>query len=94
MYNPITAKQHYRPYVIYKLPQLKLLDFRKIKMKEREEAKTLFKSKKGKEIRKEIMKRAKTFVPGGNMNSIAKSKGNLFIRNVEYGDNNVCFRLD
>ncbi|CAH1155853.1 unnamed protein product [Phaedon cochleariae] len=75
MFNPITAKQHYRLFVIYKIPQLKLLDFRKIKMKEREEAKTLFKSKKGKEIQKEIAKKSNTFVPGGNMNSVAKSRG-------------------
>ncbi|KAJ8946822.1 hypothetical protein NQ318_002101 [Aromia moschata] len=75
LHNPITAKQHYRLYVIYKLPQLKLLDFRKIKMKERDEAKALFKSKKGKEMQKEISKRAKTFIPGGNMSNIAKAKG-------------------
>lgn len=74
LHNPITAKAHYRLYVIYKLPQLKLLDFRKIKLKERNEAKSLFKSKKGKEIQKEISKRAKTFVPGENIPS-AKSKG-------------------
>lgn len=46
-------------------------------MKERDEAKTLFKSKKGKEIQKEISKRVKTFVPGGNMPNIAKSKGDF-----------------
>lgn len=77
LHNPITAKQHYRLYLIYKLPQLKLLDFRKIKMKERNEAKSLFKSKKGKEIQKEISKRAKTFTPGGNIPN-AKSKGKCF----------------
>lgn len=60
----MTAKAHYRLYVIYKLPQVNLLDFRKIRMKERKEAASLFKSKKGKELQKEIMKRAKTFVPG------------------------------
>lgn len=75
LHNPITAKTHYRLYVIYKLPQLRLLDFRKIKMKERNEAKALFKSKKGKEIQKEITKRAKMFVPGGNLPNVAKSKG-------------------
>lgn len=48
-------------------------------MKEREEAKALFKSKKGKELQKEILKRAKTFVPGGNLPNIVKNKGNLFI---------------
>lgn len=77
LHNPITAKAHYRLYLIYKLPQLRLLDFRKIKMKERNEAKSLFKSKKGKEIQKEISKRAKTFVPGGNIPDIAKSKGKV-----------------
>lgn len=75
LHNPITAKAHYRLYIIYKFPQLRLLDFRKIKMKEREEAKLLFKSKKGKELQKEISKRAKTFVPGGNLPNIAKAKG-------------------
>lgn len=69
MQNPITAKQHYRLYVIFKLPQLRLLDFRKIKMKEKDEAKALFKSKKGKEIQKEISKKAKTFVPGANLDA-------------------------
>lgn len=77
LHNPVTAKQHYRLYLIYKLPQLKLLDFRKIKQKERDEAKVLFKSKKGKEIQKDIIKRSKTFTPGGNMHNIAKSRGTV-----------------
>jgi hypothetical protein len=33
LFNPVSTKEHYRAYTIYKLPQLKLLDFRKIKMK-------------------------------------------------------------
>lgn len=75
MQNPITAKQHYRQYIIYKIPQLRLLDFRKIKMKEREEATALFKSRKGKEMQKELAKKAKTFVPGANLNEVSKQKG-------------------
>ncbi|KAJ2946911.1 hypothetical protein O0L34_g16252 [Tuta absoluta] len=67
MHNPVANKQHYRLYVAFKLPELRLLDFRKIKQKERDEANTLFKSKKGKELQKEITRKAKTFVPGGNM---------------------------
>lgn len=51
----------------FKFPELRLLDFRKIKQKERDEANALFKSKKGKEMQKEITRKAKTFVPGGNM---------------------------
>ncbi|KAE8739669.1 hypothetical protein FOCC_FOCC014827 [Frankliniella occidentalis] len=69
LYNPVTSRPHYRLYLIYKLPQLKLLDFQKIKQKEREEAKALFKSKVGKEIQREIAKKAKTFVPGAGLPS-------------------------
>lgn len=45
--------------MIFKLPHLKLLDFKKIKQKEREEAKAFFKSQKGKEVQKEIQKKAR-----------------------------------
>jgi hypothetical protein len=31
MRNPIANKKHYREFTIYKMPQLVLLDFRKIK---------------------------------------------------------------
>lgn len=40
--NPVTSKENYRYYVIYKLPNLKLLDFNKVKKKEREQANVLF----------------------------------------------------
>ncbi|CAG2056154.1 unnamed protein product [Timema podura] len=73
--NPVTAKPHYRLYVAFKLPQVKLLDFRKIKLKEREEANSLFKSKKGKELQKEIAKKAKTFVPGAGLPESTKPSG-------------------
>ncbi|KAF5287806.1 hypothetical protein FQR65_LT12174 [Abscondita terminalis] len=82
LHNPVTAKPHYRLYLIYKLPQLRLLDFRKIKLKEREEAKTLFKSKKGKELQKEILKRAKTFIPGQNVNNPPKHLSEQEIRKI------------
>lgn len=75
MQNPITAKQHYRLYIIFKLPQIRLLDFRKVKLKERDEARALFKSKKGKEIQKEISKRAKTFIPGANLDNVKQKNG-------------------
>lgn len=57
--NPVSAKPQYRQYVIYRLPQVKLLDFRKIKQKEREEAIEYFRSKRGKEMTREIAKKAK-----------------------------------
>lgn len=45
--NPITSKENYRYYVIYKLPQLRSLDFSKVKRKEREHAEDLFKKVSG-----------------------------------------------
>lgn len=62
--NPVSHKKHYRFYVINKLPQLRLLDFSKIKKKERDEAAVLFKGKKGKQLEKTIGQKTKTFVPG------------------------------
>ncbi|XP_050075421.1 probable U2 small nuclear ribonucleoprotein A' [Anopheles maculipalpis] len=63
--NPVSTKQHYREYVAFRFPNLRLLDFRKIRQKEREAANQLFKSKKGKEMHKEIVRKAKLALPVG-----------------------------
>ncbi|KAJ7358795.1 U2 small nuclear ribonucleoprotein A' [Desmophyllum pertusum] len=47
--NPVTNKPHYRLYVINKLPQLRVLDFQRIKQREREAAKRMFSSKRAQE---------------------------------------------
>lgn len=52
--NPVTVKKHYRLYVINKLPHLRVLDFRRIRLRERQEAQQLFKGKKGKQLEKEM----------------------------------------
>jgi U2 small nuclear ribonucleoprotein A' len=64
--NVITKKPHYRLYIIHKLPTLRLLDFKKIKEKERADSVKMFgvparvqKKKKGK-----LSKLKKTFIPG------------------------------
>lgn len=62
--NPVTNKPHYRLYVINKLPQLRVLDFQRIKQREREAAKRMFSGKRGQESAPRG-KKAKTFVPGG-----------------------------
>ena len=62
--NPITTKKHYRLYVINKLPSVRILDFRKVKLHEREEANKMFKGKKGKALAEEIGQKTSTFVPG------------------------------
>ena len=42
----------------------RVLDFKKVKQKERDAAKQLYKSKEGKTQLKDIMRKAKTFTPG------------------------------
>lgn len=56
LHNPVTRRQHYRFYVVHKLPQLKELDFRKIKPEERAEAEKLFKTSAGKQLEQAISK--------------------------------------
>ncbi|XP_047436260.1 U2 small nuclear ribonucleoprotein A' [Mugil cephalus] len=62
--NPVTNKKHYRLYVINKIPQIRVLDFQKVKLKERQEAEKMFKGKRGAQLAKDIARRSKTFTPG------------------------------
>jgi len=69
--NVITKKPYYRLYVIHKLPTLRLLDFKKIKQKERVESTKMFgqptiikKGKKGKRAVVQKEQHQKTFTPG------------------------------
>jgi len=64
--NDITKKRHYKNYCIYKLPQLKYLDFQKIKTADRDAAKKAFAGKAGERLNAEIQA-ARTFVPGEGM---------------------------
>ncbi|KAF0305817.1 U2 small nuclear ribonucleoprotein A' [Amphibalanus amphitrite] len=73
--NPVVMRQHYRLYTIFRMPHLRVLDFRRVKQQEREQADALFKSKKGKQIQKEISKRSKTFVPGGGLEAAVQARG-------------------
>ena len=73
LHNPVAAKPNYRAFVIHKFPMLRVLDFRKIKLKEKEDAKSLFKSRKGKDQLKDIEKRAKTFIPGEPLSETSTS---------------------
>lgn len=59
--NNITKKPNYRLYVIHKLKSLRVLDFKKVKNKERLEAKTLFASKEVEEETRKVS--PKKFVP-------------------------------
>ncbi|XDV18627.1 hypothetical protein PO909_024279 [Leuciscus waleckii] len=70
--NPVTNKKHYRLYVINKIPQIRVLDFQKVKLKERQEAEKMFKGKRGAQLAKDIAKRTKTFTPGAGLQTEKK----------------------
>jgi len=64
LHNPVVTRRNYREYVIHKFPSLRVLDFKKVKDKERQDAKALFKTREGKTQLKDIQRKAKTFTPG------------------------------
>ncbi|KAI8582559.1 hypothetical protein K450DRAFT_170900 [Umbelopsis ramanniana AG] len=47
--NPVTKKQYYRLYIIHKIPSIRVLDFKRVRKTEREEAKETFKTDGGEE---------------------------------------------
>ncbi|XP_072324914.1 U2 small nuclear ribonucleoprotein A' [Scyliorhinus torazame] len=73
--NPVTNKKHYRLYVIHKVPQVRVLDFQKVKLKERQEADRMFKGKRGAQLAKDITKKTKTFTPGAGLSGEKKKAG-------------------
>jgi U2 small nuclear ribonucleoprotein A' len=67
MDNPVAKKPHYRLYIIYKLPQVRVLDFNKVKLTERKEAAALFAKEDGtdNDLAKSLTdNKTKTFEPG------------------------------
>eukprot|EP00062_Callorhinchus_milii_P002423 gi/632938589/ref/XP_007905588.1/ PREDICTED: U2 small nuclear ribonucleoprotein A' [Callorhinchus milii] len=73
--NPVTSKKHYRLYVIQKAPHIRVLDFQKVKLKERQEAERMFKGKRGAQLAKDITKKTKTFTPGAGLPGDKKKTG-------------------
>jgi U2 small nuclear ribonucleoprotein A' len=68
--NPLTIHPHYRLYTIHRLPQLRTLDFRRIKKAERDAARQLFKGKKGKALEKELTERSRVTSNANNANGV------------------------
>ncbi|RMZ93013.1 U2 small nuclear ribonucleo A [Brachionus plicatilis] len=64
--NPVAALKHYRLYTIYRIPSLRVLDFKRIRDKERQEAQKLY---KGKKLKKSEVPR--TFVPGEQLDKLS-----------------------
>ncbi|KAG6415733.1 hypothetical protein SASPL_123148 [Salvia splendens] len=64
--NNITKKPNYRLYVIHKLKSLRVLDFKKVKQKERAEAKILFASEEAEE---EVKRESAKVVPAETLST-------------------------
>eukprot|EP00981_Chlorochromonas_danica_P007975 scaffold1931_cov215-Ochromonas_danica.AAC.31 len=71
--NPVALKQHYRLYSIHALPSLKVLDYRKVSKKEREEARKLFKSPAGQAFLATIKAEGGTLQHSSSSNGTSKS---------------------
>jgi len=54
--NPVIKKLNYREYVIYKLKSVRVLDFKRITLAERERARKTFKGSAGDKLRKTVVK--------------------------------------
>lgn len=70
--NPVAKKEYYRLYLIYKLPQLRVLDFNKVKLSEKKEAMALFRKSDGTEndlIKSLVDNKTKTFEVGEGLNN-------------------------
>jgi len=67
--NPVRNQRHYRLYVIHKIPPLELLDYDRVRQKERKEADSLFSSQTGKQfvqgVKTQGQAMAKDFSHGG-----------------------------
>uniref|UniRef100_A0A9J2PK24 Probable U2 small nuclear ribonucleoprotein A' n=1 Tax=Ascaris lumbricoides TaxID=6252 RepID=A0A9J2PK24_ASCLU len=57
--NPVTHKPQYRLYVIYKVPSVRVLDFKRVRLSERQQASAVFKGKKGQKVREQVVKRSR-----------------------------------
>lgn len=62
---------------LYRFPKLRLLDFRKIRQKDRQAATELFRSKNGKELLKEIARKAKAAAANPAAAESNNAKGKL-----------------
>ena len=58
--NPVVYKKHYRLYCIYKLPQLRFLDFKRIREAERQMAQQVFATEEGRALTDQIKQQKST----------------------------------
>ena len=67
--NPVTRRKHYRLYVIHKLPNLRVLDFQRVRPREREAAAVLFQSDEGQLLEAAVAK-ARSVAPSATAGAL------------------------
>ncbi|CAJ0606435.1 unnamed protein product [Cylicocyclus nassatus] len=72
--NPITHKTNYRNYIIYKLPSVRVIDFKRVRLAERQAALKMFKGKKGQKAR-DAIKRSTNAPPETENNEVSRVSG-------------------
>lgn len=85
--NPVTRRQNYRLYTIHKIPTLKVLDFQKVKLSERERAERLASSAAGAAMEADARLEARATAAASSAGSDnGNSASNAFV-NGENGTN-------
>ncbi|RKP10137.1 leucine-rich repeat-domain-containing protein, partial [Thamnocephalis sphaerospora] len=73
--NPVSRREHYREFLIWRCPSLRVIDFQRVRDQERSAAKTLFELADGEltSLAKSILepKNAKVFVPGEGVGGVS-----------------------
>ncbi|KAI8824085.1 leucine-rich repeat-domain-containing protein [Fimicolochytrium jonesii] len=73
MDNPVATKKYYRQYIIHRCPKVRILDFRKVKEKERQEAASLFSGADGTKLAASLSATSsRTFEPGEGLKKTPK----------------------
>lgn len=81
--NPVTRKEYYRYWILWRCPNVRFLDYKKVKLAEREKAAELFGSaKEPSALASKIMGvKSRTFdVPSANGTSISSSSKNYRVK--------------
>jgi len=72
--NPLTHLPKYRQYVIYKLKTVRVLDYKRIRLADREAAKKLFKGEAGQRLKRELVKRSQKAAENGEEEAMEQAK--------------------
>ncbi|KAL9940982.1 hypothetical protein V8E36_000470 [Tilletia maclaganii] len=91
--NPVAREKHYRDWVIWKCPKVRVLDFKRVKDKERQYAKTIFQSEEGRQSALAVSLAYRSNRFGESSSSAAARTDNTFEPGQVKGANGTAGRL-